>query len=202
MFNLLKKVIMKSFLQFLLLTFLLTPSLSRSQQQPPANYFSNLVKKNAASIGLSAADLASTRISDAYYDNHTRLYMVYLQQTFKSVDVYNAISSLAFKDEKLASGKYEKNIIVEKTAKKLSGKPGLSAGSALQKAATTLGISYANNLNTPLQQSADGRRLEFEKSEELFDNAVAELKWVSDNNSNNFKLSWNISLQTKKKNAL
>ena len=79
-----------------------------AQDQPAPDFYWNLVKKNAVLIGLSNDDLKNVRISDAYYDNQSKAYLVYLQQTYKSVDVENVISALAFKDDKLITGRFIK----------------------------------------------------------------------------------------------
>src|ERR1700759_3612247 len=63
----------------------------------------NLVKANASAIGLSKTDLANMRISSAYMDKASGAYLVYVQQTYKGSDVFNAVQTYAFKNGKLAS---------------------------------------------------------------------------------------------------
>src|SRR6478609_6711716 len=112
---------MRKFLS-LLFAITLTAFYVSAQNQPSADFYWNLVKKNAASIGLSNDDLKNVRISDAYYDNQSKAYLVYLQQTYKSVDVENVISPLAFKDDKLITGKFIKNNALETVANNANAK--------------------------------------------------------------------------------
>ena len=107
---------MKKFLH-LLLAVSLIPFFAQAQKQPSAEYFETLIKKNANLIGLDETDLKNTRISDAYYDNHSKAYMVYLQQTYKSVDINNAITPLAFKNETLSAGKFKKRVSIDEYKK-------------------------------------------------------------------------------------
>jgi len=192
---------MKKF-SHLLLGAVLLPFFTLAQKQPSPEYFIGLVKKNAERIGLNKTDLRNIRISDAYYDSHSRAFMVYLQQTYKSVDINNAISTLAFKNETLAAGKFKKYTGIERSAMNLSAIPVITASDCVQKAATAVGITYSSSFRLPLKQSADSRHLNFPGSDKLFNNIIADLKWVAiDDDEKNFKLCWNIFLHTNKDNA-
>ena len=60
-----------------------------------------LVVKNAASIGFSTNDLGNYVVISAYYNETGGTQMVYLNQTYKGVPVYNQRMVLAFKNDKL-----------------------------------------------------------------------------------------------------
>ena len=62
-----------------------------------------LVSKNMASIGLTQDDLNNVIVSDAYLDKSAGVEMVYLQQSYKGLPVYNQIQVLAFKNGKPVS---------------------------------------------------------------------------------------------------
>ena len=70
-------------------------------QEVDSRTASGLVKQNAAAIGLTADDLRNFRISSAYIDKQTGATLVYVQQTYKGIDVLNSIQTLAFKNGKL-----------------------------------------------------------------------------------------------------
>jgi hypothetical protein len=172
-----------------------------AQNQPSADFFWNLVQKNAQAIGLNASDLKNVRISDAYYDNQSKAYMVYLQQTYRSIDVENVVYALAFKEDRLLTGKFIKNSAIETAAKNINVKVNLNAVNAMLKAASVTG-STNNKFSVPLKQSADAQHLIFEKFDGLLNNIYVDLKWVStDDNNSSFKLSWNVFMHTVRDNA-
>ena len=62
-----------------------------------------LVKNNLSAIGLSTDDFNNLEISSTYYTPSSNLRMVYLQQSFKDLPVFNQMQVLAFKNNKLVS---------------------------------------------------------------------------------------------------
>ena len=62
-----------------------------------------LVVKNADSIGFSKNDLGNYVVSSSYFNESSGTQMVYLNQTFKGLPVYNQMVVLAFKGGKLIS---------------------------------------------------------------------------------------------------
>jgi len=69
-----------------------------AQQLSDVSKANDFIKNNATKIGLSATDLQNYRISDMYVDKLSGATMIYLQQTYKGIDVMNAIQSLAEKN--------------------------------------------------------------------------------------------------------
>src|SRR6476620_11255513 len=62
-----------------------------------------LVIKNSSALGLTADEARTLRISSSYYDKNTQAIMAYLQQTYKGIDVYNAITVVAFRNGQVVS---------------------------------------------------------------------------------------------------
>ena len=62
-----------------------------------------IVASNSASIGLSSTDLQQSIVSDAYYNKTAGTQMIYLQQSYHGIPVYNQIQTLAFKNGVLVS---------------------------------------------------------------------------------------------------
>src|SRR5882672_2024288 len=91
--------------KFLHLLFLLIPFCALAQLQPATEYFSNLLKKNLTLLGITESNSENWRISDAYLDKHNNIKYVYVQQTFKGVDIDKAITPLSFKNDKLVTGR-------------------------------------------------------------------------------------------------
>ena len=61
----------------------------------------DLVRKNQSSIGLSDADISNAIVSDTYVNKTSGTRLVYLQQTYLGIPVYNQIHVLSFKNGKL-----------------------------------------------------------------------------------------------------
>src|SRR4051794_36995422 len=64
----------------------------------------SLVKNNATRLELSDDNILNSRVSDTYVDALTGNTLVYLQQTYKGIDVDKLVQVLAFKNGKLVSG--------------------------------------------------------------------------------------------------
>jgi len=62
-----------------------------------------LVNKNSDAIGLSKEDINNAIVRDSYFDEVAGVQLVYLQQTYKGLPVFNQIHVLAFKNGVLAS---------------------------------------------------------------------------------------------------
>ena len=93
-----------------------------------------LVGANKTSLSLSADDLSNVVVSSTYLDNASGITMVYLQQTHKSIPVYNQMLVLAFKNNKLVSNAGVFNHSMEKLANVKTGIPSVSAEGAVQSA--------------------------------------------------------------------
>ncbi len=63
----------------------------------------NLVRANSKTIGLSENDMNNLVVSSTYQTITDGIRMVYLQQTFKQIPVFNQMQVLAFKNGKLVS---------------------------------------------------------------------------------------------------
>ena len=60
----------------------------------------DLIKQNQIQLGLTDFDVENTVISSTYLNNASGIRMVYLNQTFKSIPVFNKMQVLAFKNSK------------------------------------------------------------------------------------------------------
>jgi len=88
---------------FFFLTFL--GALTATSQVTDANRAAalQLVNTHKTAIGLSEADRNNFRISDSYFSKSSGLRLVYLQQTFNDIPVYNQLQVLAFRNDSLVS---------------------------------------------------------------------------------------------------
>ena len=153
------------------------------------------IAKHAAQLGFSATDLQNYRISDAYVDKLSGATIVYLQQTFKGVDVFNSIKTVAIKDNKVYSvaGSYINDIASFVKSKDVTAK--ISAADAVKAAAQHFALS-------PSAVSAvktSGNLVEFGKLNISTINVKAKQLWVYDDVANTATLAWQVEFQPLKK---
>ena len=149
----------------------------------------DLVAANAAVIGLSANDVKNVLVSDAYYDKTANVNLVYLQQTYRGVPVYNAIKTLAFRNGKALSvaGSFVTKLSVK--ANIPGGQPEIAAALAVGAAAKHVDHSITGAI---VALSSDGgQKIEFPSYNVSKQNIIAKLLWVvaGDGSAN---LSWQI----------
>jgi len=187
--------------KFLHLLFLLTPFCALAQLQPPTEYFSNLLKKNLTLLGITESNSENWRISDAYLDKHNNINYVYVQQTFKGVDIDKAITPLSFKNDKLVTGRLNG---FQKDIKTMTNqyRPAIDAKTALLNAARSLNLDIKTSitaLSSPLQYNSyvfDGLGISYNK-------IPVKLLWVREHeNDESFILAWQVNISSFINNAL
>ena len=80
---------------------------TRSQAGPDPNQkrAMDLLHKNLQAIGLNRSTLDSYRVTDAYIDKPSGNFIVYLQQAYQGIPVYNKIGVYIFKNDTLVGKK-------------------------------------------------------------------------------------------------
>lgn len=166
-------------------------------QQLTSGTATNLVKKNAAELGLSKADLGNMRISNAYVDKISGASLVYVQQTYKGVDVFNSIQTYAFKNEKLVSAAGGRIATIETIANGKSGKAAVTPANAVTAAAAHLQIAASGVLAA---KQIDGlQQFDFGKPDFSTINVKSRLLWLPDENLASAILTWQVEIQPKGK---
>ncbi|HXL54687.1 MAG TPA: M36 family metallopeptidase [Chitinophagaceae bacterium] len=163
-------------------------------QQVDAKTATGLIMKNAAAIGLSKSDLKNYRISDAYFDQLSGLTMVYMQQTYKGIDVFNSIQTLAFKDDQLASVSGSRIAKIADMINTKDAKASLPAGNAVKAAAVHLKLAPPPFL-VVLKQSADAKEFEFGNLGISSVNIKSKLIWLPNETTNTAALTWQVEMQ-------
>lgn len=174
---------------------------SMAQNLVDNGHLKQTIIKNAKALGFTANDLQNYRIANAYYDETSNLTYAYLQQTVKGVDVYNAIATVAFRDDKLMSIQSSWITVNEEQSKKLSAKTGVTPVTALQRAAAELNLPLKSSFFTALSQTADGQEFEYENFGVSLNNIIVRLMWVNDEITNKLRLGWQVSLTSNKDNG-
>jgi subtilisin-like proprotein convertase family protein len=149
-----------------------------------------LVKQNAASIKLPSPDINDVMVSSAYTITGTDVTMVYLQQAYKGIPVFNQLKTLAFKGGKVASDAGDFQTSMEKLTGSASSLPSVSPVVAVQAAARE---AKAELLETPVPVSIleDGRKLEFGRLGASSEKITAELLWMP-NEKGLYRLAWQV----------
>ncbi|HPH86536.1 MAG TPA: M36 family metallopeptidase, partial [Ferruginibacter sp.] len=177
---------------FLFLFFLASTFLLKAQDIDLATAKA-LVSKNIAATGLTASDLDNSIITNAY--NSGELQLVYVQQAYKGLPVYNVIKTLAFKGGKLISNAGDRIPEIGSKVNQVAGTPSVSAEDAV-KAALSL-----KKLPAPLQLTKstllEGRKYDFGKLGLAYENVTAELLWVPIQDGKQVKLAWQVYLVPK-----
>ncbi len=164
----------------------------------------SLVKKNAAAIGLSAGSIDNSRISSAYDDASSGATMVYLQQTYKGIDVDKSILVLAFKNGSLVSSAGSRidvshsTIAVSPDLQKKLSTPVITAEAAIQSAAQHL------QLPAPFITARSAAAQDFTMPTDFGnvgiakENVMVRLIWVPQKTFERIKLAWEVNLSPKK----
>jgi hypothetical protein len=116
-----------------------------------------LVQQNAAAIGLKNNDLNNSVVNESYVIPGSTVRMVYLQQTYQGIPVYNRLHVLAFKNDALASVAGDRVASPEVMSRNASATPALSAAAGVQAAMAVLNIRSAANIAASEQKGNDGK---------------------------------------------
>jgi hypothetical protein len=150
-----------------------------------------LVKMNQSVIGLTADEIANSKISDTYISSTSGLRLVYLQQTYKGLPVYNQIQTLAFRNDSLVSLAGERVPEIEKKVNVPAATPALSPEQAVRSALSDRNLP-ANGPLTRLSVFENGRKIEFNDMGISHENITAELMWSVSDDGEHVKLAWQV----------
>jgi len=182
--------------KMLLFFFLPVISMQVNAQQDDKRFAMELVEKNSPAIGLSAKELNEVLVSSSYFDKSTGTQMVYLQQSYKGLPVYNQMIVLAFKNGQLISQAGSFNHSIEKFVNTGNVTPVLTAARAIQAALADRKIK-SSAAPVLLNSMRNGHFVEFDKMGITSENITAELMWVPAEDRNEVILSWQVYIVPK-----
>lgn len=149
-----------------------------------------LVANNGTKIGLSNADLQNSVVSDAYYNTISGTELIYLQQSYKGIPIYNQIQTLAFKNGQLVSNAGSRLTSLEAKTEGASSTPSVTAETAIKTALGNKKItSSAALIGTKV---GDKQRYDFGKIDATHEKVTAELLWVPTKEGKFLKLAWQV----------
>jgi Zn-dependent metalloprotease len=135
----------------------------------------DLIKQNQIQLGLTDFDVENTVVSSTYLNNASGIRMVYLNQTFKSIPVFNKMQVLAFKNNELVSNTGNRVSNIEQIVNLKSGIPSISAANAVQSVINDLKLSTKSLIQSTVQ--ANGK-LNFGNLSISEVDIIAELVWL------------------------
>ena len=187
---------MRKLYKLLLISYLI-PFISNAQnREAEINEALRLVSYNRIAIGLSADDLNNVRISDTYVSSTSGLTMIYLQQAFKGIPVYNQIQVLAFKNDSLVSIAGNHIPDIEKLANVKSGIPSVSPEAAIHAVLADRNLSTSAKA-VVIKSSDNGQKIEFNDMGVSHENITAQLMWSPVESDNSVRLAWQVYIISK-----
>jgi hypothetical protein len=174
------------------LLLLLTCILSMAQvSESDRSLALELVKKNSSALGLSTYDIDNSIVTGTYVVPGSTIRMVYLQQSFKRIPVYNQLHVLAFRDEKLVSTAGSRVSSIETKVNSINGVPDIDPIKAIVTALNDI-KAPTNDLIVPVNISNDGKKFEFGSLGISTENVFAELIWFPVEGGLSAKLAWQV----------
>ncbi len=170
-----------------------------AQKPLDANHVKQLVLNNASALGFTKADVENSRIANAFYEKRSNLIMAYLQQTYKGVDVSNAITSMTFKNDQLIASQSSRLKDIEEVEKTASAKASITPIAALQTVIRDLELPVTQPVINAVKISADGQEFEYDKMNVALNNITVRKVWTK--TDNDFRLTWQVSLISNKDNG-
>ncbi|MCY7293798.1 MAG: M36 family metallopeptidase, partial [Ferruginibacter sp.] len=148
------------------------------------------VQSNKELLNIPYRDLSEAIITSAYKNKFAGTTMVYLQQAYKGIPVYNQIITLAFKNGKLVSKAGEFIANIEKIANVKNGAPMVSAQDAVLEAIKNKKLKPTGN---PTVVSKKENKIEFGTLGISRENITAELMWFPNESGKiNVNLGWQV----------
>lgn len=186
---------MKKFLLSFLISLFLFPAIKAQLTNYDKETALRLVDANKEAIGLSAADVSNVIVSSTYRSSGTAMTLVYLQQTYLGIPIYNKMLVLAFMDGKVVSntGKLMNNL--ESIAP--SANPSVTEEAAVRIAFKE--EKLPRPVITASKKMADGRRTNFGQLAGTYDDVTSELLWfpIEKANEVQLRLAWQVVLAPK-----
>jgi hypothetical protein len=155
-----------------------------------------LIQSNAYSIGLSKTELKNMRISAAYVDKVSGASLVYVQQTYKGTDVFNAVQTYAFKNGKLISATGRPLAEIADMVNSKDGKASVTPANAVRAAAAHLKLFVAASF-ADAKQIAGLKEFDFGKLDVSSVNIKSKLIWLPDELTKKAVLTWQVEIQPK-----
>ncbi len=158
----------------------------------------SLIKKNAAALNLTKNDILNSRISTAYVDKISGASLVYVQQTYQGVDVFNSIQTYAFKNSKLVSAAGGRIAKLEEITNSKTGKPSVTPGNAVSAAVSHLNLASSS---FAVAKQISSKEFDFGQLNISSVNVISKLFWLLAEDGTKASLTWQVEIQPKESSA-
>ena len=191
----------KIFHKILVLTAFLTLIFSPyiHAQQIQAKQAFDLVAKNASFLNLSSDDIQNSMVANAYLDKISKTQLIYLQQSYQGVPVYNTIQVIVLKNDQAISVSGNRIFKIEEVVNEAQAIAAVSAKQAVLSAAKSVNIPVSDmkeNSLPVLKTSNNNQKVEFALSEISKENITADLLWAPLENGK-VNLAWQVKILPK-----
>ncbi|RYE19580.1 MAG: hypothetical protein EOP51_19590, partial [Sphingobacteriales bacterium] len=176
---------MKTIFTFLLCLFGATTLLAQDVSTADAV---QLLSKNKQALSFTSDDIQNSIISNAFVNASAGTTMLYVQQSFKTLPVFNQVQSLAFKNGLLVSAAGERLRTLPKLVAAIPAVPTVPAETALRTTLTAKNIA----LRHPLIATSAGAKTDFGKAGISHERITAELMWVPLQDGASVRLAWQV----------
>jgi hypothetical protein len=150
-----------------------------------------LIKSQSTVIGLTEKDQQDIRISSTYKTSDG-IQMVYAQQSFRGIPVYNQLQVLAFRDGKLVSNTGSRRSDLESVLASARTQPRVTAVDAVRNALRSF-KAEPTELVIPVDISSDAQVFRFGRLGVNMEPVKAELLWFPmENTKNDVRLIWQV----------
>ena len=159
------------------------------------NQARQLVTKNSAALGLSVADINNSIVANTYkITGRNDLRMVYLQQSFLGVPVFNELQVIAFQNDKVVSNAGTRIPGLDKKVNMIQVNPSITVLDAVQRTLNEEGLIATEQL-IPISINEDGRKYQFGRLGVAVENISAELLWLPiGDDKKEVRLAWQVFL--------
>ena len=152
-----------------------------------------LVNVNSNIAGLTASDIENSIVASTYkITGHDDVQMVYLQQSYKGIPVFNELQVMAFKQGRLVSRTGSRINAIEEKANNNNGVPTVTVLNAVERALQDAGLTAREQI-VPVTVSPDGHKYRFGKLGVTLENISADLMWYPvGQNKRQVRLVWQV----------
>lgn len=141
-------------------------------------------------LNLSSSDIADLSISKEFYSKKSKITHVYVNQRFQGINIFNAISSVAVKDN--AVFYYANNFISDINQRINTTTPQISAQTAIEEVASILNLVAIENLDL---LESNGNKFLFSEGNISKNEIPVELVYYQ-TVEGDLKLAWDLSIYT------
>ncbi|WP_111685031.1 T9SS-dependent M36 family metallopeptidase [Winogradskyella tangerina] len=178
----------------LFITLIFNSNLSSAQNTLQSNEYgaliSNYLEDNKISLGILDADMESILVTDSYKSQASEINHVYIQQAYEGIKIYNAISSVAIKDNVVF---YFSNRMLSNIDSKINTvTPSVAPSSSVATVVNEFQLGQLQNLEEIDHQN---HKYIFSNGSISNRNITAELVFF--NTGENLRLAWDVMIYAK-----